>query len=319
MNNDYMNLFGLNFQTEEFKTKGLPVYLTSGRSFFKLSYGDSGFLLVCLPENEKFGVLAFEKQALLLSEKYGLPVAFEFPSITRSQRDSLISKNIAFISNFGQLYLPFLGVALCNKFSKRKELKTEKMMPVTQALFLYMLYKSEGKPVMKKDAADYLGVTKTSITRASDQLDAMGLIKQESIGKEYRMTANGLGLQLYEKAKPFLINPIQSIITTEMFKGYENNLLSGESALAKVTMLNDPIIPSRAVYKAGVDRKMFPKIDIRWEPDAEAVNYELWKYNPELFSSDGVVDPVSLAMCFDGNMDERIEGSIEDYLEGYKW
>ncbi len=319
MKNDYMNLFGLNFRIEEFKTKGLPIYLTSGRSFFKLSYGDSRFLLVSLPENERFGVLAFEKQEILLSEKYGLPVAFEFQNMTRSQRDSLISKNIAFISNSGQLYLPFLGMALSNKFQKSKEVKTEKMMPVTQALFLYMLYKSEGKPVMKKDAADYLGVTRTSITRASDQLNAIGLISQKSIGKEYLMKANGSGVQLYEKAKPFLINPIQSIITTCEYKGYEKNLLSGESALAKCTMLNDPKIPSRAVYKARVDQKQFPKIDIRWEPDAKAVNLELWKYDPTLFSDNGIVDPVSLSMCFEENVDERTEGSIEDYLEDYKW
>ena len=319
MKNDYMNLFGLNFQVEEFKTKGLPIYLTSGRSFFKLSYGDSRFLLVSLSENERFGVLAFEKQEILLSEKYGLPVAFEFQNITRQQRDSLISKNIAYISNSGQLYLPFLGIALSNKFKKSKEVKTEKMMPVTQALFLYMLYKSEGKPVMKKDAADYLGVTRTSITRASDQLDAIGLISQKNIGKEYLMTANGSGVQLYEKAKPFLINPIQSIITTSGYKGYENNLLSGESALAKCTMLNDPKIPSRAVYKAHVDQKQFPRIDIRWEPDVEAVNLELWKYDPTLFSDNGIVDPVSLSMCFGENVDERIEGSIEDYLEEKRW
>ncbi len=319
MNNDYMNLFGLNFQIEEFKTKGLPIYLTSGRSFFKLSYGDNHFLLVYLSANEKFGIRALEKQEILLSEKYGLPVAFEFQNITRSQRDSLISENIPFISGSGQLYLPFLGMALCNKFSKNKEVQTEKMMPVTQALFLYMLYKSEGRPVMKKDAADYLGVTRTSITRASDQLNAMELITQENIGKEILMTANGSGLQLYEKAKPFLINPVQSIITTEMYKGYEKNLLSGESALAKCTMLSEPKIPSRAVYKAGVDHKKFRKIDIRWEPNVEAVNLELWKYDPDLFSDNGIADPVSLAMCFVENVDERIEGCIEDYLEEYKW
>lgn len=319
MKNDYMNLFGLSFQIEEFKTKGLPIYLTTGRSFFKLSYGDNRFLLVCIPENEKFGVRAIEKQEIFLSEKYGLPVAFKFQSISRTQRDSLISANVPFISESGQLYLPFLGMALCNKFPKSKEVKGGKMMPATQALFLYMLYQSEGKPVMKKDAADYLGITRTSITRASDQLNAMGLISQESIGKECLMTVNGSGIELYKMAKPFLINPIQSIITTRMYKGYESNLLSGESALAKCTMLNAPRIPSRAVYKAGVDQKQFSKIDIRWEPDIEAVNLELWKYNPDLFAHNGIVDPVSLAMCFEGNVDERIEGSIEDYLEGYKW
>jgi hypothetical protein len=38
-----------------------------------------------------------------------------------------------------------------------------------------------------------------------------------------------------------------------------------------------------------------------------------------LFAKNGIVDPISLALCFENNADERIESSIEEYLEGYKW
>lgn len=316
---DYKDLFGLKFQVEDFQAKGLPVYLSSGRSFNKMSYGENSFLLVGISANEKFGVNALEKQEHLISEKFGLPVVFEFKSISRAQRDSLISKNISFISESGQLYVPFLGMVLSNSFRKQKSINGGKMMPVTQALFLYMLYVSNGKPVMKKDAAVFLGVTRMSITRASEQLSVMGLITQENVGKECLMKANGSGIQLYEKAKPFLINPVQNIITTGKYDGYDSNLLSGESALAECTMLNPPKVPSRAVYKSGIDRKQFPELDIRWDLEGDAVNLELWKYDPRLFAKNDIVDPVSLAMCFEDNVDERIEGSLEDYLEEYKW
>ena len=60
-------------------------------------------------------------------------------------------------------------------------------------------------------------------------------------------------------------------------------------------------------------------IDVRWEPEEKVIQLELWKYDPALFAKYGIVDPVSLSMCFEENVDERIEGSVEDYLEGYKW
>ena len=73
------------------------------------------------------------------------------------------------------------------------------------------------------------------------------------------------------------------------------------------------------LYKSGIDRKQFPELDIRWDLEGDAVNLELWKYDPRLFAKNDIVDPVSLAMCFEDNVDERIEGSLEDYLEEYKW
>ena len=56
-----------------------------------------------------------------------------------------------------------------------------------------------------------------------------------------------------------------------------------------------------------------------WETDKEPVNIELWKYDPLLFSDKGTVDPVSLALTFKENADERIEGAVEEYLEDYAW
>ena len=315
----YKQLFGIEFNVTEMKAKDLPIYLTARRSFFRMSYSEAEFILVKVSEGERFGVLALEKQAKIIAEKYGIPVAFGFDNMTRSQRDSLLEKNIPFISKTGQLYLPFLGMALRDQFVHPKKVKKEKMMPVTQALFLYLLYNGNDKAVLKKDAAEALGVTRTSITRASDQLDAMGLIIQEAYGKECRMRTNEKGREAFEKARPYLINPVQQTVTIKSQNQYETCPLSGESALAKQTMLGVPKIPTRAVFKDKVDIGEVQDIDIRWDTDDDVIRLELWKYNPSLYVKNGAVDPVSLYMCFENNIDERIEGAIEEYLEDYKW
>ncbi len=319
MDYEDLRLFGLDFRKEKLETKGLPLYLTAGRDFFKLSYAGQQFALVRVYDDERFGVIALEKQAAQLTEKFGMLVAFEFPSVTKSQRDSLTERNIPFIAGSDQVYLPFLGIALCNHFTLAKSVKAEKMMPVTQTLFLWLLYQCGEKMVMKKDAAEKIGVTRTSLTRASEQLASMGLISQRKAGKEILMKAEGSGIELYRKAKPFLINPVQRTITVQNNGKYDDYPLSGESALAKNTMLNDPRIPVRAVWKASIHADMIRELDIRWEPDADPVKLELWKYDPALFAKGGAVDPVSAAMSFENNADERIEGAIEEYLEGYSW
>ena len=320
MNNNYRKIFGIEFNIESIKIKGLPVYISARRSFFRLSYADYDFILVKLPSDEKFGVVALEKQAILISSKVEKPVAFEFENISRHQRDSLIDRNIPFISESGQMYLPFLGMMLSEKFvHKQTEKDFSKMMPITQALFLYLIYFSAGKPIMKKDAADGLGVTKTSITRASKQLMALDLISQDIQGKESLMSIKGTGVEMYEKAKPYLINPIQKKLTVLYDDTFNKYTLAGESALARSSLLNDPVIPEYAVYKDNIDITRTSEVDTRWEPDADAVNIELWKYNPMLFAKNGVVDPISLALCYEENADERIEASIEEYLEEYQW
>ena len=116
-----------------------------------------------------------------------------------------------------------------------------------------------------------------------------------------------------------MINPIQRTITTLSQEQFDSYLYSGESALAMNTMLNEPGIPVKAVYKAEIDSDKLPDIDIRWAPDKAAVNIELWKYDPGIFSRNGSIDPISLALCFENNADERIEEAIEKYMEAYKW
>lgn len=109
MSYEALKLFGLDFHIEKLETKGLPLYQTAGRSFCKLSYAGHSFVLIRVRADERFGVIAFEKQAAQLSEKYGMPVAFEFENINKIQRDSLIERNVPFIADSSQIYLPFFG------------------------------------------------------------------------------------------------------------------------------------------------------------------------------------------------------------------
>jgi len=320
MNNEINKAFGMNFQIEQIeKMKGLPMYMTSKRFFYIVKDDTVSFILVRVAENEKYGVVALEKQLKAIEEKGKLPVAYWFENLSKYQRDSLMGHRIPFVADGIQLYLPFLGVAIQNKFRNKSEVKADKMMPITQSLFLYLIYNCNGKRVIKKEAAEYLRVTKTSITRASEQLEKMGLIKQEISGKEHYMWTEIYGYNLFIKAKDYLINPIQSAIITERNRLIDTMPVTGETALAEYSMINPSKVKSVAMDKSMAKNYVFEERDERWEYNTDLRRLEFWKYDPKLFSNEEVVDPISLYMTLTGTEDERLEEALEEMMEAYKW
>lgn len=299
--------------------KGLPFYLTADRKLQKLEIAGEYFLVVNIADDEKYGVPALRKQLKKYYEMTGLNVVFSFSGMNRVQRNALLKANIPFIALPEQVYLPFIGILFSNRFREKCQIKKEKMMPVTQQVFLYLLYNRNKESLMKSAVADALGITRTSVTRATEQLMQMSIITQEKAGKEIYIRCQKCGKDLYESAKPFLMNPIQEEIYVDSLTVNHGLLKTGETALGEQTMLNPPKILEFAVYKGSEIVKSFHTIDERWEADGNTVRIQLWKYNPCLFSDNEYVDPVSLICCFKDNNDERIQIQIDEFTEGMKW
>lgn len=310
--------FGIDAKIEDVNIKGLPLYMKTGRNFFSVTVEGYSFLVVELSAKDGFGIIALQKQAAQYREKTNMEVAYLFNDLSKPQRDSLIKHRQAFIWKSGQLYLPFLGMVLRNNFSKEEKISTERMMPATQLLFLYLLY-ADSEFVIKKEAAERLGLTKTSITRASAQLKAMGLIKEENFGREIRMTTLANGKELFEMARKFLINPVQSRIQVADVKNVEKMVVAGESALSMQSMLAAPKHDIYAIYKADAVVESLSPINQQWEGEDGYCEIELWKYNPALIAKESTVDIVSLAMSLSDDEDERVQGELEELLEEYTW
>ena len=313
-----MDSFGIECSTKEVNIKGLPVYMKSGRRIYKLLFEEYEFLVVELSAEDKFGTIALKKQAVQYRQLSGLDVIYVFESVSKKQRDALVANTISFICLPDQLYIPVLGIALRNRFKKMKQISAEKMMPSTQCLFLYLLYEKKTS-VMKSEAARKLSLTKTSITRASDQLKAMGLIIEESEGTIVYMKPVAMGRELYEMAKPYLINPVQKVLFVADSEYTTGLLETGESALSNNSMLSAPKVKNLAVYKGDAAVEGFDIIEPQWTSDKKFSRIELWKYDPTIFADNGNVDVVSLSMSLSDNEDERVQGELEDYMRRYKW
>ena len=188
-------------------------------------------------------------------------------------------------------------------------------MPATQMVFLELLYMNDEESMLKSEAANKLNLTKTSITRATSQLEKMGLISQMKSGTEISIMRNYSRKEYYENAKTNLINPVQKELTILRNEASFESFTAGETALSYKSELNPPRIEECAIYKGEEVVNQLEVVDARSEDPDDCLKVQLWKYNPSYFAREGCVDPVSLACTFKGNEDERIEMSIEQLLE----
>lgn len=309
------DVFGTNLKIVKYDNiNDLPVYMIANRNIYKAIEDDISFIIVEI-NDDNIDLKSLINQKSKYEKFLSLPIVFYFNNMNRSIRNSLIRNHISFITSNSQVFIPFIGMHITNSFNNKKNINNKKMMPITQSLFLYMLYICKDSKVIKKDVAKYLNTTKMSITRASEQLESMNILYQERKGKELYMYTKVYGYELFKLAKEFLINPVQETITVEYTKQIDSFPLANESALSKISMLNKPRRKSVAVNKIQMKKYIFNLVDDKWNNNNDIVNIEKWKYDPNIFSQNNIVDPVSLYMSFSFNNDERIEAELNNLLK----
>lgn len=229
---------------------------------------------------------------------------------TRRQREYLLRDHIPFIVNDRQIYLPFLAVYLQERCNAEK-LNADRLMPVSQLLLLHYIYRG-CETMMASEAAKALRLSPMSISRASKQLEEIGLLKSKRAGVGKILYSNRPPRVLFDEAKQYLLNPIKRIVYVPRTEINENLLISGYSALSKSSSLNPP----KVVCFAADSVSKWAQISspsLQNGDDQYAV--ELWRYDPRKLSSNDLVDPLSLALAFRDERDERVEEAVEEMLE----
>jgi len=306
--------FGCEVKLREYSNKlSLPIFMTMRDIAMVEIYGVN-FAIIDVMKEAELSVAAMKKQKAKYEEELQCPVAYKVVLNSVSMRNALVKNRVSFVDLPGNVFLPFMGIVLQDVYRKQL-VKADKMMPATQMVFLELLYMNDEESALKSEIANKLNLTKTSITRATAQLEKMGLIEQMKSGTEISIKRNCSRKEYYEKAKAYLINPVQKVITIMRYEATFESFGAGESALSQVSELNPPRIEVCAIYKGEEVIDQLEIVDVRYEDQDDCLNVQLWKYNPSYFAREGRVDLVSLACTFKGNEDERIEMCIEKLLE----
>lgn len=311
-------MLGIPIQTAPWEGEDqLPIYLAYGRSFDVVSIGPIKFLLVTMQLDGRFNIQQIVGQVQKIARAANMTVALNLSGVTPYQRKALIENGIPFVMLPDQVYLPFLGVGLQNRAFRKESVSYGRLQAAAQQVFLYLFYNRGSFGIHKSDLAERLCLTRTSITRAIEQLDALNVLQKRD-GLRSPVSLNPMA-DLKKVVQEDLIDPVQKRVVIRRNDLPKAVWFAGETCLSEYSMLNPPRMEVYACDKKKISMQALTVVDPIWENTEGCVQLELWKYSPEPFAEDGKVDKISLYCSLRRNLDERVQGELEIMLEEIEW
>lgn len=296
----------------------LPLYLTEKYDFYSVQLlGVPCVFIDVLTESPLVGRM-LKIIDMIRKQNSDYYYVFLFKDISTYKRKSLIQNRVAFVVENGQMYLPFLGLDLSNQ-TKTRNTPKDFFSSTTQLVYLFWLY----HPDWTLDATDLgfkLGISRVHANRTLNELCDLNLLDFQISGptarnKIYHRIPD---TDYYRQGKGYLKNPVKK--TVYMVGPGEKYKYAGLDALSKISMLNPPERTVLAVHRKEAKRIEDRFItDIEQADDEQAVEVQIWQYNPDMLTETDQVDIVSLDLTLEPIKDDRIEQALEANMKGESW
>lgn len=308
-NMEYLNkVLGVKVIYKDVEFKHLPNFIATSYRLQLVSMNEQKIIFL-YPKTELEQIEVLKKHIARIQKNENLPVVLVLKELSFRQREYLIREKIPFVADGKQIYLPFMAVYLQERCSAEK-IPREEILPSAQMLLLHFVY-GGAQELSTSQAAKDLELTPTSISRASRQLEEMGLLHIRKVGVQRIMRSEESPKTLFQKAGDKLLNPIKRTVYIPKKYVGTDLLESGYSALAEYSMLNEPNVRSYAAERIS-QWKDFTTNSLQNSKVQVAV--EMWRYNPRKLSTRNTVDELSLALTLREDADERVEEAVEEML-----
>ena len=305
-------VLGIKVTYENVEFKHLPNFIAARYCLQMVAMnGQRAIFLYPKTELEKVEVL--KKHIARIQKNENLPVVLVLSELSFRQKEYLIREKIPFIVEGKQIYLPFMAMYLQERCNAEREPR-EEILPSAQMLLLHFIY-GGAQELSTSQAAKDLELTPTSISRASKQLEEMGLLHIllhiKKVGVQRILQSEDSPKILFQKAGDKLLNPIKRTVYIPKELVGTDLLESGYSALAECSMLNAPNVKCYATERIS----QWKNVMTNSLQDSQAqVAVEMWRYNPRKLSTRNIVDELSLALALREDADERVEEAVEEML-----
>lgn len=287
----------------------LPYYLKAGNLFVECLL-DGQKCLLMVPEELPDGS-TWVKRIDELCKLTGQQVILVLENIDAVRRRVLIANRKSFVVPGKQVYLPFMGTLLAERgMTCETALARHSFSPAAQVLLLSHLQKEsfEGKNI--SEIANQLPYSVKTVSAAAKELQQAGvcMIDGDNSGKYIHWMPKE---EIWDKSYPWLINPVQEVLYCDRIELILEALrfVTYDKALAEYTFMADFSGEAFAVYKNDVTIKKL-KNNAVFNAVEGKYRIELWKYNPALLAKDGIVDALSLALCYKDSDDERVVSEL---------
>lgn len=270
------------------KKQALPLYVAGNYEIDEAIVSNNRFIVMS-PIGDLPTLPAMKKHIEKIQKIDDVPVAFYLKNLSDFRRKGMLESNIPFMTE-KQVFLPFIGTLLMEE--NNNALYKEKFMFSTQQLFLMYLYNRQNK-LYVANVGKKLPYSAMTLSRAVKQLEASDLFLVYKDGVNKVIESKYDRRELFERAKPFLLDPVRKYGYIEKSRIDENMVLASESALAKNSMLN----PSKLITYAIDEQKMdINQMENELVDPNKQIRLELWGYDPKLFSDDNMADGLSVAL-----------------------
>ena len=252
-----------------------------------------------------------------------LPCVLWMKKATDAQQARLYDKQIPFIVDDKTIFLPqasFLSVGQNTRQHIREFLPNKQFTPAEQCVYLWLMYQ-DSRECRVGEIIENLRLSQASVSRALMNLYQRSLL--DVYGRNTRKKYRRIDLRsFWNKGRTYLMNPVQRryYIDADKVIWKDISYAAGESALANLSMLSEPVHVCRAVenkYSDIIAEKAAVSPDDLHSETFSII--EIWRYDPKLFvDSQNNVDLFSLyASLGDLLNDERVAGEMEIMIERY--
>ena len=292
-------VLGVKVTYDDVEFKHLPNFIATRYRLQMVSMNEQKMIFL-YPKTELEQIEVLKKHIARIQKNENLPVVLVLRELSFRQKEYLIREKIPFIVDGKQIYLPFMAVYLQERCSAEKKTR-EEILPAAQMLLLHFIY-GGAQELSTSQAAKDLELTPTSISRASRQLEEMGLLHIRKVGVQRIMQSEDSPKTLFQKAGDKLLNPIKRTVYIPKELVGTELLESGYSALAEYSMLNTPNVRCYAAERISQWKDVMTN---SLQNSLVQVAVEMWRYNPRKLSTRNIVDELSLALALREDADER--------------
>lgn len=296
----------------------IPLYLKNGYELSVIKILETKCLL--MRPLDKINFAALKKQHAKMQSLTDLHCVLYFREVTVYASHKMIECGIPFIQEKRQIYLPFLGMVLSKKLLERKPLEAKlKVSFMTQQFLLSVIY-YQWQEITVTQAAEKLQVSKMSISRCFDELEAVDLHCIQRRGRNRFFVWQESWQKLWQSARGFLQNPVVKQYNLQECLNERNLILAGISAISAYSMLDDN---SYAVY--AVTREMAVALQLEdklcvpaGEVPAEVIAVMQYVIP---FHNEQTIDLLSaiLMLSEEDREDPRVEMAIDEMLKEQIW
>jgi len=297
----------------------LPPVLRERYRFAKAELLGLRALLVIDANPEEQSPATVRKHLDMLQSKQPAELIYVRARVTAYNRKRLIEQKVPFIVPGNQMYLPMLAIDLREHFRRIRE-EAPTFSPSTQVVVLNAMLCDAGQVLIPSEMAPLLGYSAMTMTRAFDELETAKLAEVTVRGRERCLRFIGDRREIWEKAQPFLRNPVSKRLFIRRIDGAEGATHAGLTALAHYSMLAPPAYTtyalSREEWKTLRQQHKIIEVPVQ-DPDVSEI--EVWWYSPARFAEHGMVDQLSLYLSLKADHDERTETALEEMMEKIEW